>query len=226
MNKGQLLYVGGFLAAVAALVLYLLLKPKTKAGSTSQKAGAPAVRKPAWCTGAQRQLVSVKKYVGEPDYLEQEKGGLAAWNQASLQKANYCLTRLEVRDSDTNKNYVYAYLDLDLPEHQILDVRRLTDGVEYNTAAKQLVVNSRDLPSAVVVIAVVKRLLTGQLRTEDARSLVKPWILQLQHSKNKLEDLSIFNYEVCKYLNSLQLDYLNSMACTSNPLPCGLAAYQ
>lgn len=231
----QALYLAGFIGFVVVLVIILLLRGKKKSSTGCNNdtgvctanmlhtpAGKPAKKMTAWCKRAERTLKKVIQQLGSPDSIVGKAGGMAVWSDP---KAT-CLDRVEVRDSTSNSNYLYVYLNLDLPAHLETEVRKLADGVQYNTSARQLVINCRDMEAATVIAVVAKRMVTGQLRSEDARSLVQPWILEVRNSRDKKGDMEAYDYELCKYKNSLSLDYMNALACVPTAgLPCGVCSY-
>jgi hypothetical protein len=181
------------------------------AGGTLSTGPAATVIHTKWCPSAHQQLQKVSSYLGQPDLLDTSSGGLARWNEPCLRRANFPIDTVEVRDSPHYS--VHSYLNLDIPEHLVGEVRKLGNGVQYNTAQRQLVINSSCVPSAVVLMVAVKRMMTGQLRSQDAQSLVEPWTIELKRSSDKSGDLKAYLYELTKYKESLSLDYQNAVAC-------------
>lgn len=238
MNS-QTLYILGFIGFVVILIVVWLITSKKKDSEscsstqcTANTLAIPGARMTPdnyseaaqWCKLAKRTLKKVVQSLGAPDDIDNSQGGMAVWKKPK--ECVSCLDRIEVRDSGFNRNHLYAYLDIDLPAALVTEVRKLAPGVQYNTAARQLIINCRDLESAIIIAVVAKRMVTSQLRSEDARMLVVPWILELRNSRDKKGDMEAYNYEICKYKNSLSLDYMNDLSCMqSSRFPCGVCQY-
>ena len=190
--------------AVLATVLLVWVKEAKKLQAGGMLSTANRLQ---WMAAPSAALAVLQKQVGKPDLLDSRSGGMAVWYTATLRKKGVCFDRLELHDEqlphDDHIDFLYGWMDLDVPEHMASAIQKLSSSAEYDPVAKRARMRCDDLNALVVTFVMMKRVATGQLRHHDAQQMLKPWIIELKMSKDPV-DFSAYNTELCKYKDSLQ----------------------
>lgn len=115
----------------------------------------------------------VKKF-GNPDFIDQNRGGLAIWYSKKLEKKKYIYLKIEVKDEQIfhdqiNKHVdsLYVYFDIEIHKHLINDVMKISDAIMYDKLKKNIIIRCHDLDRINILFLFIIRFITNEMTIKD-----------------------------------------------------------
>lgn len=206
--------------AVVALTLYFTHKSSGCNGRLARLASSSSQQQPVelqWIAAPYpggkhgtatpaAALDAVSQELGQPDSLDPTAGGQAVWKAPTLKKKGYCFSRVVLRDEqvpvDDHVEFLYVSYKIKVPQWLLSPVRNLTPSLQYDTETEMLTVRGNSMQATVIPMVLVKRMVTQQLRPQDAEAMLKPWMNDLLLTEHA-GDYQAYLRELYKYQVSL-----------------------
>lgn len=138
-----------------------------------------------------KALNKMIKEFGSPDYIDKSRGGVALWKKDTLNKLNSPFEKIMIKDEQVihdipvkHTDFLYTYYHIDVPRHKINGLKKISQGITYDSMKKIMQIRSYDIKDNVVTQWVAQSYADDKLTIDEAVGMLGPLMMEVMEDKS------------------------------------------